>query len=283
MKNNCPVGARDISTLNFLKENGVPSYFSGCLTLTLDKNPNIKKQDYIVTVDVPEDLLNFLKTKTNKKIYNITQMTLLDMNKPNEPRLSSYNSYEKFVLANGLLDLYQGANCAITNRLHVALPCLPFNTPILLINNYTYDIDRFSGLKDLMINLTLDEYISDYNLFDINDPPENKKDYLKLKNELIDNCKKFTGYVNNERTKFCPEDSNFYISLISNNSREFDKYNTKNNLLLKDKLNEITEKDHIINKKNHLIKKQNKKIKEMELSKSWRITKPLRNVKNLFK
>ena len=162
MKRHGPIGARDISTLNFLKDNNIPSYFSGCLTLTLDKNPSIKKQEYIVTVDVPKEVINFLKTKTNKKIYNVTQMAPLNMNKPNETRISLYNSKEKFILANSLLDLYQGASCVITNRLHVALPCLAFDTPVLLINNYTYDVDRFFGLNNLLRNTSLDEYISNY-------------------------------------------------------------------------------------------------------------------------
>ena len=250
MKRHGPIGARDISTLNFLKDNNIPSYFSGCLTLTLDKNPNIKKQEYIVTVDVPEEVINFLKTKTNKKIYNITQMVPLNMNEPNETRISLYNSKEKFILANSLLDL--------------------------LINNYTYDVDRFGGLKNLLRNTPLDEYISNYEIFDINNPPENKKDYLKLRNELINICKNFTGHINNERTKFYPEHSNFYISLISNNSKEINKYITKNNLLYKDKLNEIIKKDK-------MIIKQNKKIFEMKSSNSWKITKPLRFIRNFFK
>ncbi|WP_331279412.1 polysaccharide pyruvyl transferase family protein [Methanobrevibacter arboriphilus] len=242
MKRHGPIGARDISTLNFLKDNNIPSYFSGCLTLTLDKNPSIKKQEYIVTVDVPKEVINFLKTKTNKKIYNVTQMAPLNMNKPNETRISLYNSKEKFILANSLLDLYQGASCVITNRLHVALPCLAFDTPVLLINNYTYDVDRFFGLNNLLRNTSLDEYISNYEIFDINNPPENKKDYLKLRNELMNQCKKFTGHVNNERKLFINHD-NFYISLISKTSQNIDNCFRKNNLSYKKQINDIKSKN----------------------------------------
>ena len=41
LKNAGPVGARDTRTLTKLKEKGVPTYFSGCLTLTW--NPNIRR------------------------------------------------------------------------------------------------------------------------------------------------------------------------------------------------------------------------------------------------
>ncbi|WP_346218169.1 polysaccharide pyruvyl transferase family protein [Methanobrevibacter arboriphilus] len=282
MKRHGPVGARDMSTLNFLKDNNIPSYFSGCLTLTLDKNPNIKKQEYIVTVDVPKEVINFLKTKTNKKIYNVTQMAPLNMNKPNETRISLYNSKEKFILANGLLDLYQGASCVITNRLHVALPCLAFDTPVLLINNYTYDVDRFIGLNNLLRNTSLDEYISSYEIFDINNPPENKKDYLKLRNNLMDQCKKFTGYINNERKLFINYD-NFYISLISKTSQNIDNCFRKNNLSYKKQINDIKSKNKKIYRQNQIILKQKKKIQNMELSNSWKLTKPLRFLKNILK
>ncbi|WP_054834613.1 hypothetical protein [Methanobrevibacter arboriphilus] len=62
-----PVGARSFSTMNFLNDNDIPSYFSGCLTLTLDKNPNINNKDFIIAVDAPKEIISFLKTKTKKK------------------------------------------------------------------------------------------------------------------------------------------------------------------------------------------------------------------------
>jgi len=295
MKTHGPIGARDISTLNFLNDNNIPSYFSGCLTLTLDKNPNIKKQDYIVTVDVPKELINFLKTKTNKKIYDVTQMAPLDINKPHEIQISIYNSNEKFIIANGLLDLYQGASCVITNRLHVALPCLAFKTPVLLINNYTYDVDRFSGLKDLINNASLEKYTSDFNIFNVNNPPENKKNYLKLRNELINRCKKFTGHVNEDRTMF-QGDINFFTSLISKTSRNINTHVYNYNSLMRKNSNNLKSKELTIKKQKETINKTNKEIKlmknnikkqkktiiKMESSNSWKISKPLRLMRSFL-
>ncbi|MEA4957106.1 hypothetical protein SDC9_17023 [bioreactor metagenome] len=281
MKKNGPIGARDISTLNFLNENKIPSYFSGCLTLTLDKNPKVKNQDYIVTSDVPKEIITFLKSKTNKKIYNVTQMAPLNIEKPQESNIYLYNSKEKFILANSLLDLYQGASCVITNRLHVALPCLAFNTPVLLINNYEYDVDRFSGLKNLFLNTSLEGYISNYDIFDVNDPTENKKDYLKLRKDLINKCKSFTGYTSNERTSF-DGDYNYYTYLISKISNNINKNITGHlkHTIIED---DVKLKNKIIYKKNKVIKKQNEEIKMIKSSKSWKITKPIRFLKDIIK
>ena len=41
---NAPIGCRDMSTLKALQENGIESYFSGCLTLTLGKTYHFKGQ-----------------------------------------------------------------------------------------------------------------------------------------------------------------------------------------------------------------------------------------------
>lgn len=52
MMENGPIGCRDLDTLSFLKSKNIPSYFSGCLTLTLGKKYMSTKKRYgIVFVD----------------------------------------------------------------------------------------------------------------------------------------------------------------------------------------------------------------------------------------
>lgn len=270
-----PVGARDQSTFNFFRENNIDSYFSGCLTLTLNKNPNIINQDYIVAVDVPDNILSFLKTKTNKKIYDLSHMAPLDLNKPLNNFESLYDSKEKFIIANNLLNLYQGASCVLTNRLHVALPCLAFETPVLLLNNYYFDVDRFSGLENLLNFTYVEDYLSNYDFFDIENPPENKKNYLNIRKDLTARCKKFTGHINNDRTIF-EGDADFFVSLLSKTSK-----NINNHIY-----NYISSTEKIINElksKENTIKKQKKTIRKMKLSNSWNITEPLRKLNKFFK
>ncbi len=112
-----PVGARDPSTQEFLEANGIDSYFSGCLTLTLKGDSNVEKEDYIVLVDVSDEVLSFVKSKTNKKIYVVSQTLPTDLNKRKltktyhflEDRF--YTSQEKFFYGECLLNLYQRARC----------------------------------------------------------------------------------------------------------------------------------------------------------------------------
>ncbi|WP_054834612.1 polysaccharide pyruvyl transferase family protein [Methanobrevibacter arboriphilus] len=112
-----------------------------------------------------------------------------------------YTPNEKFSLAEDLLNLYQSASCVITNRLHVALPCLAFNTPVLLLDNYNFDKDRFSGLKELLYTTEIDDYFQNYNIFDVENPPSNKNNYLKIRKNLISKCQRFTGHLNENDRK----------------------------------------------------------------------------------
>ena len=51
-----PVGARDEGTKDFLEKNGIEAYYSGCLTLTLLPDATIPKNDYILAIDISDEL-----------------------------------------------------------------------------------------------------------------------------------------------------------------------------------------------------------------------------------
>lgn len=52
LKQKSPIGCRDYDTLHFLQSNGVDSYFSGCMTLTLgEKYKNSNKRKGVIFVD----------------------------------------------------------------------------------------------------------------------------------------------------------------------------------------------------------------------------------------
>lgn len=269
-----PVGARDPLTQEFLKSNGIDSYFSGCLTLTLKGDENVEKEDYIVLVDVSDEVLEFVKSKTDKQIYVVSQGLPTDLNKRKLPEIyfyledRIYNSREKFFYGECLLNLYQRASCVITKRLHVALPCLALETPVLLINDDIINGEiRFSGFKDWFEFLTLDQYKSNYDVFDVNNPPENRKDYLKYRKNLISTVKEFTGHENSTFNTFdYNEFSTLFLSKLNNYLNETNQYVFS----LEDKINEL--EAHI--------QAQNELINQMESSNSWKLTKPLRNFRN---
>lgn len=277
-----PVGTRDHLTRDFLLENDIPAYFSGCLTLTLEGDNSVKKEDYILLVDVPKELIGFIKSKTDKKVYVLSHNPPMDLNKRRlspefhylEDRI--YNSQEKFFFAECLLNLYERASCVITKRLHVALPCLAFNTPVLVINDEIINGERrFSSYKDLLNFYSLEEYMNNYTIFDVNNPPQNKKDYLKIRKELISTVKKFTGHIN-------PSYHSFKLD-----SFDFMKFNTVFLSKINNSLNETNQR--VFNLENRIKEleaeniNQKNIINEMASSNSWKLTKPLRNIMNFRK
>lgn len=176
-----PVGCRDISTLKFLDNLNIPAYFSGCLTLTINKRNHLKKENYILLIDLPQEIETAVSNKTNLPTYSLThEMSSI---------LSSDN---KLFIAQNYLDLYQQASFVITSRLHVALPCLALETPVLFFTDNPLD-SRFGGLLDLLEWTSTDKIFKTLDNYDFTNPTPNPKDYLVLRNRLIEKVVSFIG------------------------------------------------------------------------------------------
>lgn len=182
-----PVGCRDLSTMEYLKENGVEAYFSGCLTLTLQANKYIKETrggDYILCVDTPKEIVAEVKKRTNKPVYDITRMLTV-----------SVNSIQRLELAKIMLYLYHNAHCIVTPRLHVALPSTAFETPVLLLKLKDFDRrGRFEGLSQVCNEYTDKEFMENKDIYDFEHPKANPGKHLEIRNNLIRICSEFTGY-----------------------------------------------------------------------------------------
>ena len=85
-----PIGCRDIQTQKLLEKYDIKNYFSGCVTLTIDKF-DIKKteKDYICCVDVSKKISDYLKKKS-KICYN--------------------NSFDKHMHGRGSAKIYKQTN-----------------------------------------------------------------------------------------------------------------------------------------------------------------------------
>ena len=179
-----PVGCRDTNTYEWLKANNVPAYFSGCLTLTLQRN-NMPRKDYILCVDMPKEVVEEVKKRTKRPVYEIP----VD--------LSQYYTFEERLEISKLYLLsYQNAHCVLSSRLHVLLPCLAFETPVLRIVSGKYERDiegRFSGYEDFVHTAQLEEFLQNKDVYDFDNPPKNPDNYLKLREDLIRACSEFTG------------------------------------------------------------------------------------------
>jgi len=128
-----PIYTRDIHTQNKLPG----SKFLGCLTMTLenDKRDELREGAFMVDVDplsyhdIPEDI-------------RTSSMNMTHISFTKDPTL-------RLAEAQKLLDTYKRAKLVITSRLHCALPCLAYDTPVVLLLS-TWETDpRFTGLDHL--------------------------------------------------------------------------------------------------------------------------------------
>ncbi|WP_407376991.1 polysaccharide pyruvyl transferase family protein [Methanobrevibacter sp.] len=280
-----PVGCRDVHTQEFLNENGIDAYYTGCLTLTLDSagkyNHKDESNDYIlINSDYSDKLLSYLTGKTDKKIYVINQDFAPSFKKawPGQIPKSLYNhtsyfdSEEKLFLAENMLKIYENASCVITDRLHCALPSIALKTPVLLFNTRPKQ-DRFDGLSNLFTVTNFKEYKNDFSIFDVNDPPENSDEYMSIRKELIKQCKGFTGHINES----C-YDIRTYNELLDKNVLLFSKNSIDTREYIVDVLNRFEKYENKIKKQEKIIAEKEKIIEELKKSNS-----PMGKIKKLFK
>jgi len=101
-----------------------------------------------------------------------------------------------FNMAENCLYKYMNAKLVLTSRLHVALPCIAFKTPMIFIKEDVHD-DRFKGYEDILNIITpvqflrlikdyksLEEYAIEKNMLS-----ENK--VAALKKDMISRCENF--------------------------------------------------------------------------------------------
>jgi hypothetical protein len=177
-----PVGTRDLWTLDLLRAKGVEAYFSACATLTLGDGGEVPRHDYVCAVDLPEPVLAALRERTRGRVVVTTHRDPLPA--PTAQRMRR---------ARRLLSLYAQARAVVTSRLHCAMPCLAFGTPVLLVDA-ARDGYRFSGLKDLTAHCTPEEF--DAVAFDPNDPPPNTDAYLPYRRALSRTINAFVDPAN---------------------------------------------------------------------------------------
>jgi hypothetical protein len=189
LRSHAPIGARDLWTLKLLHDAGVDAYFSGCMTLTMGR-PNIARDDgLLVLADVPREARAVILKHTEKDVVELTHVTS-----------RTHTPMQRLRQAEGLLNVYARASCVVTSRLHCALPCLAFGTPVLfLIGAETKeprltasDIRvRSSGLKDMLISCATDAFVSGEFVYDVDNPPSNPGKHLGIASSLEQSARSF--------------------------------------------------------------------------------------------
>lgn len=180
LRNHQPIGCRDTDTLALLRSRGLDAYFSGCLTLTFTPTAEIAMaRTEVLLVDpfwnspfnrpavaqvrslVRSAILGTLSREARAwagfpKLF-ASQVAKQAASTSHQLPPGSLADSEKFALAEDHLSRYSRARLVITSRLHCALPCLAFSTPIIFINSFEEpgDVSRLSGLSPLLNRIDL--------------------------------------------------------------------------------------------------------------------------------
>jgi hypothetical protein len=192
-----PVGARDTATLAFLDELGVPAYWSGCLTLTLERDPRLTRQSYVLAVGLADELTAALRETTDRPVVAFS---------PFLPPDADLLPQRRLVLAELLVAMYQCAHAVVTTRLHAALPCVALGTPVVLVEDSGEGYfgtaserpGKYSGLLELVRHCRARTLLDSG--YDLERPPPNPRGFEILRDRLVERCTAFTGYSDARRS-----------------------------------------------------------------------------------
>lgn len=131
-----PIGCRDEETMINMRNHGIPSYLSGCVTALLPiRKIDEKKQNKILFVDTPLGIEEFVpndikeRAEYHKNVYHIKR-------NDGELFMTREESEQVYEYAKKTLEYWRdNAQLVVTSRLHVASPCLAMGIPVILVAN----------------------------------------------------------------------------------------------------------------------------------------------------
>lgn len=183
-----PIGCRDTATQERFRQIGVESYFSGCLTLTLRPPASGAIREVVFTdpfgtlpgTCFRADLWARLPRALRRNALKISHITCL-------------RSYEQRVRrTQTILELYAQAPLVVTSRLHAALPCIAFGTPVIFLH-VPHRMSRFSGYESLLNPVSIPRFLHEAKHGDIRSlasaPDENF--VARLADALRERCRDF--------------------------------------------------------------------------------------------
>ncbi len=237
-----PIGARDRETERLLEELGVGTYFSGCLTLTLERDTKLRRGPRVIVCDVPGEIVERLRAVSRRPVEAVTHMPA-----------SMQCDAAYFEHAEELLRRYQTAHFVVTSRLHCALPCIAYGTPVVLLHPHR-EADRFSGLLDL---INVRPWSSHFEAVDVEAPAPNPRNHSPVREALIE---RVSAYIENAvEPHSIPVDDPLALS------RALLRFYAQMASQTRDELEVVR-----------------RRVEDLEGSTSWRLTAPLRGLKNWF-
>jgi hypothetical protein len=129
-----PIGCRDTMTLEYLRERQIPSYFSGCLTLTIQPRDIPRRPDRIYLVDTTDAALGLLPDEYRS--LPVERVSHVIRRGPGTP--STHEGWLE--LAQTMLDgYYQNGAVVIASRLHALLPSMAMGVPCIWVERRVLD------------------------------------------------------------------------------------------------------------------------------------------------
>lgn len=183
-----PVGCRDYYTQNYLNSLGIDTWFSACISLALPKQRKIENAEpYVCLVDLPPRIQYTVKKRLQKQGIAVREMTHL------VSRSDELSYEDRMKRVEDVLAIYQNALCVVTRRLHVSLPCLAMEVPVLaIIDKEDPKISsRWDPYQNWVHCVSEKDFLKNDMEYDFRNPPENDKTYLTYRNQLIDSVKEF--------------------------------------------------------------------------------------------
>jgi hypothetical protein len=231
LKYNEPIGTRDFYTSKMLRELGITSFFSGCLSLVLDYKYKFNKKvidyDYVLLSDLDKEVASVIKNILvernilhiffSQNLFTSSSELLLPQNIKRMVKriLGEDRYYLAGIIVYNLLDMHKAqkltiwsrmklaekyltviahSRLVITSRLHTALPALSFGVPVIFVSNNLRD-PRFSGYLQFLYAFTLNKFINAVKncKLDLSEPIEmpNRGLLEEIKRKLIYTVSKF--------------------------------------------------------------------------------------------
>jgi len=140
-----PPGVRDRATHEFFISLGIESTITNCLSLTLPRH-DPPRTGGVVLADVPRRVEAALPADVSEGARRVTH------------RCQEPSHAARFRMARSLLDQYALARLVVTTRLHAALPCLAFGTPVVFLRagSANFEPARLSALEGILPTYAVD-------------------------------------------------------------------------------------------------------------------------------
>lgn len=154
LRQHAPVGARDLATVEWLQRHGVQAYWSGCVTLFAGRRLNLppsRHRSGILLVDIDEATeQQWLSDEISSRAERITNHISTERASDPATRRASL-----ILLMNRLAH----AEAVVTQRLHIALPCVGLGTPVYVLPDprIGFAEARFSGFDSFLPCSYIDE------------------------------------------------------------------------------------------------------------------------------